>query len=177
MSRVGKMPVVLPEGVTVKVEHGKVLVSGPKGTLERMLPAGIAIASENGRAVVERPGETATSALHGTVRSLLAGMVGGVTSGYTRDLEISGVGFRAQMQGRKLVMSLGFSHPVEYEAPEDVQIELKDNQHITVSGLDKQRVGQTAARIRSFCPVEPYKGKGIRYQDEHVRRKAGKTVA
>lgn len=178
MSRIGRKPIDVPSGVDVKVNGPEVSVKGKLGELTWSVPDGISIAVDGGRVVVQRANEEKkTRSMHGTARSLIANMVKGVNEGYRRELVIQGVGYRAQMQGRKLIMTLGFSHPIEFEAPDGVDIEVKDNVNITVSGADKQQVGLASARIRGYCPAEPYKGKGIKYRDEYVRRKVGKTVA
>ncbi|MCR5774830.1 MAG: 50S ribosomal protein L6 [Lachnospiraceae bacterium] len=176
MSRIGKMPIAIPSGVTVNVaENNTVTVKGAKGELTRTLPSVLTIKQENGQITVERPDdEKETKALHGLTRSLLNNMVIGVTEGYSKTLEINGVGYRAQKQGKKLTLSLGYSHPVVMEDPEGISTEVKDNQ-IIVSGISKEAVGQYAAVIRSKRSPEPYKGKGIKYTDEVIRRKVGKT--
>ena len=176
MSRIGKMPIAIPAGVTVNVaENNTVTVKGPKGELTRTLPAVLTVKQEDGNIIVERPNdEKETKALHGLTRSLLNNMVIGVTEGYSKTLEINGVGYRAAKQGKKLTMSLGYSHPVEMEDPEGITTEVKDNQ-IIVSGISKEAVGQYAAVIRDKKRPEPYKGKGIKYIDEVIRRKVGKT--
>lgn len=178
MSRIGKQPVVIPSGVTVSVTGEAVAVKGPKGELTQRMPSGVEVKVADGRATV---GLTANDpqarANYGTLRSLLQNMVVGVTQGYSRSLEIQGVGFRANMQGQRLVMNVGYSHPVEYDVPAGIDLTVKDGTNLSVTGLDKCLVGQVSARIRGFCPPEPYKGKGVRYKDERVRRKAGKTVA
>ena len=176
MSRIGKMPIAVPAGVTVDVaENNKVTVKGPKGTLERVLPAVLTIKVEDGQVVVERPNdEKQTKALHGLTRSLLNNMVIGVSEGYKKILEINGVGYRAQKQGKTLTLSLGFSHPVIMEDPEGIETKVVDNK-IEVEGIDKEKVGQYAAVIRDKKRPEPYKGKGIKYIDETIRRKVGKT--
>ena len=176
MSRIGKMPIAIPSGVTVNVaENNEVTVKGPKGELKRALPAVLIIKQEDGQLTVERPNdEKENRVLHGLTRSLLNNMVVGVTEGYTKTLEINGVGYRAAKQGKKLTLSLGYSHPVEMEDPEGITTEVKDNQ-IIVSGISKEAVGQYAAVIRDKRPPEPYKGKGIKYSDEVIRRKVGKT--
>jgi large subunit ribosomal protein L6 len=178
MSRIGKKPVAVPSGVVVTVNGARVSAKGPKGELSQALPAPVAAAVKDGFVHVTCADESAGgSSLHGLARSLVANMLAGVAKGYTIDLELQGVGFRAAVQGPKLTLTIGYSSPVEYVAPEGIVIAVKDNVNIAVSGPDKQRVGDTAARIRSFYPPEPYKGKGIRYKGEHVRRKTGKTVA
>ena len=176
MSRIGKMPIAIPSGVTVNVaENNTVTVKGPKGELKRTLPAMLTIRSEDGQLKIERPDdEKQTKAYHGLTRALINNMVVGVTDGYSKTLEINGVGYRAAKQGKKLTLSLGYSHPVEMEDPEGISTEVKDNQ-IIVSGISKEAVGQYAAVIRSKRPPEPYKGKGIKYADERIRRKVGKT--
>ena len=176
MSRIGKMPIAIPSGVNVDIaENNKVTVKGPKGTLERVLPAILTIKLEDGQLKVERPNdEKETKALHGLTRSLINNMVIGVTEGYKKTLEINGVGYRAQKQGKKLTLNLGFSHPVEMEDPEGIETKVVDNK-IEVEGIDKEKVGQYAAVIRDKKRPEPYKGKGIKYIDEVIRRKVGKT--
>ena len=176
MSRIGKMPIAIPNGVNIDVaENNKVTVKGPKGTLERVLPSILTVKIEDGQIKVERPNdEKETKALHGLTRSLINNMVIGVTDGYKKTLEINGVGYRAQKQGKKLTLNLGFSHPVEMEDPEGIETKVVDNK-IEVEGIDKEKVGQYAAVIRDKKRPEPYKGKGIKYSDEVIRRKVGKT--
>ncbi len=176
MSRIGKMPIAIPNGVNIDVaENNKVTVKGPKGTLERVLPSILTVKIEDGQIKVERPNdEKETKALHGLTRSLINNMVIGVTDGYKKILEINGVGYRAQKQGKKLTLNLGFSHPVEMEDPEGIETKVVDNK-IEVEGIDKEKVGQYAAVIRDKKRPEPYKGKGIKYSDEVIRRKVGKT--
>ena len=176
MSRIGRMPIAIPTGVTVEVaENNKVTVKGPKGTLERVLPAEMEIKVEDGHVVVTRPNDLKKmKALHGLTRSLIHNMVVGVSEGYTKELEVNGVGYRAQKQGKKLVLSLGYSHPVEMEDPEGLESKVDGNK-IIVSGISKEKVGQYAAEIRDKRRPEPYKGKGIKYADEVIRRKVGKT--
>ena len=176
MSRIGRMPIAVPAGVTVEIaENNKVTVKGPKGTLERVLPSEMDIKLENGEVVVTRPNDLKKmKSLHGLTTTLIANMVTGVTEGYAKTLEINGVGYRAQKQGKKLVLSLGYSHPVEMEDPEGLESVVEDNK-ITVKGIDKEKVGQYAAEIRGKRAPEPYKGKGIKYADEVIRRKVGKT--
>ena len=177
MSRIGRMPIAVPAGVTVDIaENNKVTVKGPKGTLERVLPAEMEIKLEDGHIVVTRPnGLKKMKSLHGLTRSLLANMVHGVTEGYEKVLEVNGVGYRAQKQGKKLVLSLGYSHPVEMEDPEGLESVVEGQNKIIVKGIDKEKVGQYAAEIRDKRRPEPYKGKGIKYVDEVIRRKVGKT--
>ena len=176
MSRIGRMPIAVPAGVTVEIaENNKVTVKGPKGTLERVLPSEMDIKLENGEVVVTRPNDLKKmKSLHGLTRTLIANMVTGVTEGYTKTLEINGVGYRAQKQGKKLVLSLGYSHPVEMEDTEGLESVVEDNK-ITVKGIDKEKVGQYAAEIRGKRAPEPYKGKGIKYDYEVIRRKEGKA--
>ena len=177
MSRIGRLPVAIPAGVEVKVADGNVVtVKGPKGTLERALPVEMEIKVEDGHVVVTRPNDLKKmKSLHGLTRTLVANMVTGVTKGYEKVLEINGVGYRAQKQGKTLVLSLGYSHPVEMVDPEGVETTLDGQNKIIVSGIDKEKVGQYAAEIRDKRRPEPYKGKGIKYADEVIRRKVGKT--
>ena len=178
MSRVGNAPIEVPNGVTVKVDGSDVEVTGPKGTLNQRVPEPIMVRTDGPLLVVERPDDSRQAkALHGLSRTLLANMVLGVTEGFTRELEIVGVGYRANAQGNdKVQLTLGFSHPVEVSAPEGVTFEVPQPTQIIVSGIDKQKVGQTAANIRALRKPEPYKGKGVRYLGEHVIRKAGKAA-
>ena len=177
MSRIGKMPVVLPKGVEVEQANGTLSVKGPKGSLELNAHPDMNVVIDGGEVRVERPSdEKEHRALHGLTRSLIANMVTGVTDGFAKTLEIVGVGYRADVTGKGLTLNLGFSHTIDYEPPDGVSIECPNQTTIVVSGIDKQKVGQTAAVIRAFRPPEPYKGKGIRYRGEHVRRKAGKTA-
>lgn len=177
MSRVGKMPIAIPQGVTVEIaENNQVTVKGPKGELSRVLPAEMTIKEEDGHIIVERPNDLKKNrALHGLTRALLNNMVVGVTDGFKKTLLITGVGYRASMQGNKLNLALGYSHPIEMEVPEGLTIEVPEQTKIIVSGINKEKVGQCAAEIRGYRPPEPYKGKGIRYDDEYIRRKVGKT--
>ncbi|MBQ4529283.1 MAG: 50S ribosomal protein L6 [Lachnospiraceae bacterium] len=177
MSRIGRMPIAIPAGVTVDIaENNKVTVKGPKGTLERVLPAEMEIKSENGEVVVTRPNDLKKmKSLHGLTRTLINNMVVGVTNGYEKVLEVNGVGYRAQKQGKKLVLALGYSHPVEMEDPEGVESVVDGQNKIIIKGIDKEKVGQYAAEIRDKRRPEPYKGKGIKYADETIRRKVGKT--
>ena len=176
MSRIGRLPVVVPAGVTVEVkENNYVVVKGSKGTLERNLPVEMDIKVEDGHIVVTRPNDLKKmKSLHGLTRTLINNMVVGVTAGYEKVLEVNGVGYRAQKQGKKLVLSLGYSHPVEMEDPEGLETTVDGNK-ITVKGISKEKVGQYAAEIREKRRPEPYKGKGIKYADEVIRRKVGKT--
>ncbi len=176
MSRIGRMPIAVPAGVTVDIaENNKVTVKGPKGTLERVLPAEMEIKQEDGHLIVTRPNDLKKmKSLHGLTRTLLNNMVVGVTDGFVKELEVNGVGYRASKQGKKLVLALGYSHPVEMEDPEGLE-SVVDGNKITVKGIDKEKVGQYAAEIRAKRAPEPYKGKGIKYVDEVIRRKVGKT--
>jgi large subunit ribosomal protein L6 len=177
MSRIGKNPVPVPSGVETVVDGLNVRVSGPKGALEATMPVGVLIRPEEGLVVVERTGDSPTErSRHGLVRSLIANMVTGVTEGYTITLEMVGVGYRAALKGKDLELQVGFSHPVQIEAPEGITFEVPAPTKIVVSGIDKQLVGQISADIRKVRPPEPYKGKGIRYAGEVVRRKAGKAA-
>ncbi len=177
MSRIGRMPIAIPAGVTVTIaENNKVTVKGPKGTLERELPVEMDIKEEDGHIVVTRPNDLKKmKSLHGLTRTLINNMVVGVTNGYEKVLEVNGVGYRAQKQGNKLVLSLGYSHPVEMTDPEGIEAVLEGQNKIIVKGIDKEKVGQYAAEIRDKRRPEPYKGKGIKYADEVIRRKVGKT--
>ena len=177
MSRIGKMPILVPQGVEVKIgKDNLVSVKGPKGTLERKLSSDMNIALENGQLEVTRPGDLKKfKALHGLTRTLINNMVVGVTEGFTKTLEINGVGYRAAKSGKKLTLSLGYSHPVEFTDPDGVEATVEGNNKIIVSGIDKEKVGQYAANIREKRPPEPYKGKGIKYDYERIRRKAGKA--
>lgn len=178
MSRIGKKAITLSDKVKVKLgDGGAVAVEGPKGKLDWKLPEQIRVRQEEGVLIFERSSENRqVRALHGLSRSLVANMVQGVEEGFSKDLEIQGVGFRAAVQGKQLNLSVGFSHPVEFPIPEGITITVTDNTKVKVEGIDKQKVGQVASDIRSYYPPEPYKGKGIRYAGELVRRKAGKTV-
>lgn len=176
MSRVGKKPIVIPEGVTVTVDKNNVTVKGPKGELSRSFSPDITINVEENVVNVTRPSDVKEHrALHGTTRAVIANMVEGVSAGFSRGLELIGVGYRAQKQGNKLVLNVGYSHPVEIEPEQGLEIEVPANTKIIVKGTDKERVGALAANIRGVRPPEPYKGKGIRYEGEFVRRKEGKT--
>ena len=176
MSRIGRMPIAIPAGVTVDIaENNLVTVKGPKGTLSRALAPEMEIKVEGTEVIVSRPNDLKKmKSLHGLTRTLIHNMVIGVTEGYTKTLEIQGVGYRAEKSGKKLTLHLGYSHPVEMEDPEGLESKV-DGMNIIVSGIDKEKVGQYAANIREKRQPEPYKGKGIRYADEHVRRRAGKT--
>ena len=179
MSRIGRLPIDIPAGVEVKIEEGnKVTVKGPKGTLEKCLPVEMTIKQEDNQVVVTRPNDLKKmKSLHGLTRSLIANMITGVSEGYEKKLEINGVGYRAQKQGSKVVLNLGYSHPVEVEDSADYKLEVPNPNTIIVTGIDKQIVGEVAAKIREKRLPEPYKGKGIKYADEVIRRKEGKTGA
>lgn len=176
MSRIGKMPVVLPKGVTVSIDGTTVQVKGPKGELSQTFHEDMTIAQEDGKIVVSKPDDKAYDAMHGMVRAMINNMVKGVSDGFSKTLEIEGVGYRGELQGKNLVLALGYSHPVPVEPPAGISFVVDKSQRvITIEGSDKQMVGQVAANIRSLRPPEPYKGKGIRYQGEKIRRKAGKA--
>ena len=178
MSRIGKLPIAIPEGVEVTMNGKDITVKGPKGTMTRTVVAPIDVEVKDGQIVVTRHDDEAQNrAYHGLTRALLNNMVIGVSKGFEKKLEIIGVGYRAQMQGNKLVLNVGKSHPVEYVAPEGIQIEVPAPTKITLTGYDKEKLGVFAAELRAVRPPEPYKGKGIRYEGEYVRRKAGKTGA
>ncbi len=177
MSRIGRLPVPLPKGVDFKQKDGTLSVKGPKGELSMNIPPDMVVKIEDDQLVVERPSDNRTHrALHGLTRALAANMVEGVTTGFSKTLEIIGVGYRAEDKGKQIRLHLGFSHTIDYTPPEGVTLEVPQPTSVVVSGADKQKVGQAAAEIRSFRPPEPYKGKGVRYKDEYVRRKAGKTA-
>jgi large subunit ribosomal protein L6 len=177
VSRIGKQPIAVPDGVEINIEPELVKVKGPKGELEERVSREIGVAQENGEIVVTRSTDRGEHrALHGLTRSLIANMVEGVTNGYEKRLEIQGVGYRAQLQGNKLVLALGYSHPVEVNAPDGIDFEVPQPTRITVRGISKQVVGEVAAIIRKQRPPEPYKGKGIRYEGEYVARKVGKRA-
>ena len=177
MSRIGRLPVAIPAGVTVEVAANDVVtVTGPKGTLVKELPVEMEIKVEGEEVVVTRPSDLKKmKSLHGLTRTLINNMVVGVTQGYEKVLEVNGVGYRAQKQGNKLVMNLGYSHPVEIEIMDGIEIEIPENTKVVVKGINKQKVGEAAAQIRKWRKPEPYKGKGIRYEGEVIRRKEGKT--
>jgi large subunit ribosomal protein L6 len=176
MSRIGKRPIPIPNNVTVTIADQHVAVKGPKGELSRTLPAEVEVVQEDGNILVNRRNESRVARQrHGLSRTLVSNMVEGVSQGFQRRLEIQGVGYRAQVQGRNLVLSVGYSHPVQIEPPEGIQLAVENNTNVIVSGINKEIVGNIAASIRAVRPPEPYKGKGIRYAGEMVRRKAGKT--
>jgi large subunit ribosomal protein L6 len=178
MSRVGQKPIAIPAGVQVALSGAVLSAKGPKGTLERTIPEVFEVRVDKGQVSIQpKTNAEGVSALHGLNRRLIANMVDGVAKGYLKELEIQGVGFKASVQGRKAVFMLGYSSPVELDVPQGIEIKVADNVNVSVSGADKQLVGDVAARIRSLYPAEPYKGKGVRYKGEYVRRKVGKTVA
>ncbi|MEQ8201687.1 MAG: 50S ribosomal protein L6 [Syntrophomonadaceae bacterium] len=178
MSRIGRKPISLPAGVEVKIEDNIITVKGPKGLLSQSIPEDIIIEQQENELLVTRPSDAKRHrAMHGLTRALVANMVTGVTTGFEKKLEMVGVGYRAQMQGSKLVMNIGYSHPIEIDPPQGVEFEVPAVTRITVKGIDKQLVGNTAADIRALRKPEPYKGKGVRYENEVVRRKAGKSGA
>lgn len=177
MSRIGKNPIPLPDGVTVSVEGSTALVKGPKGELRQHVPAGLGYEVVDGHLQITRPDESKTMrAYHGLVRALIANQIQGVTQGWEKNLEIEGVGYRAAVKGKVLDLQLQFSHPLEYPIPDGITIETPSQTKITIKGIDRQQVGQVAAEIRAFRKPEPYKGKGIRYKGEHIIRKAGKAA-
>jgi large subunit ribosomal protein L6 len=177
MSRIGKQPIAVPSGVEVTIEPELVKVKGPKGELSERVNRDMDVKQENGEILVARPTDRGDHrALHGLTRSLIANMVEGVTNGFEKRLEIQGVGYRAQLQGNKLVLALGYSHPVEMDAPDGIDFEVPQPTRVIVRGISKQVVGEVAANIRKARPPEPYKGKGIRYEGEHVARKVGKRA-
>ncbi len=176
MSRIGRMPIAIPAGVDVSVSGSTVTVKGPKGSLTETFHPNMNIAAADGAITVTRPDDTNTNkSLHGLTRTLIANMVEGVTNGYKKELQINGIGYRAEMKGKELVLTVGYSHKVNMTAPEGITIEVPDNTKIIISGADKQQVGQFASEVRGVRPPEPYKGKGIKYADEHIRRKEGKA--
>ena len=176
MSRIGKNPVPLPDKVTVSLDGLTVKVKGPKGELERTLPEGVSVSQDNNSILVAPTSNKRISLeRHGLCRTLIANMVEGVSNGFSKNLEIVGVGSRAQVKGKTLVVSAGYSHPVEMEAPEGITFKVENNTKVTVSGIDKELVGNEAAKVRAIRPPEPYKGKGIKYEGERILRKAGKS--
>ena len=176
MSRIGNKPIAIPDGVEVKVDGNHITVKGPKGTLEKDIHKNMSISIENNVLTVVRPDDTpANKSLHGLTRTLINNMIQGVVNEFKRELEVNGVGYRAQKKGNKLVMNLGYSHPVEMDPPEGITFDVPDANHITVRGIDKELVGQTAAVVRTKRPPEVYAGKGIKYAEEHIRRKEGKA--
>jgi large subunit ribosomal protein L6 len=177
MSRIGKQPITIPAKVKVDVKGSKVFVEGPKGKLDMHIPRRTTLKVEGTNITVSRDGDDAEAkALHGLSRSLLNNMVKGVSEGYMKKLEINGVGFKAAVVGKVVNLSLGYSHPINYDIPEQIKVTVEENTKVTIEGPDKQVVGQVAAEIRAFYPPEPYKGKGVKYSDERIERKEGKTV-
>ena len=177
MSRVGKNPVPVPSGVTAKMEANTIIVQGPKGRLEQRLHPDMIVELDDSEIRVKRPTESKLHrSLHGLTRTLIANMVEGVSNGFSKNLEIEGVEYRAELKGKALVLALGYSHPVRFDPPEGITIEVPEPKKIKISGIDIEQVGETAAKIRGFRPPEPYKGKGIRYAGEQIRRKAGKAA-
>ncbi|HXG47696.1 MAG TPA: 50S ribosomal protein L6 [Methylomirabilota bacterium] len=177
MSRIGKQPVTIPPKVKVELKGQRLQVDGPKGKLGLDLPRRTAAKVEGGAIIVSRQGDDAEArAMHGLARALVNNMVRGVSDGFVKKLEIQGVGFKAAVQGKTITLNLGYSHPINYEIPDQIKVTVEDNTKITIEGPDKQVVGQVASELRSFYPPEPYKGKGVRYADERVKRKEGKTV-
>lgn len=178
MSRIGKKPVVLPAGVTARLDNGQIVVKGPKGEMRHGLHPRIGVEIKDGKVAFSRSTDRSPDrAAHGLMRSLVAGAVEGVTKGFEKVLEINGVGYRAQAEGHKLTLALGLSHPVVFEVPKGTTVEVAQKNQIIIRGIDKHLVGHVASKIRSLRPPEPYKGKGIKYLDEHIRRKVGKTGA
>lgn len=176
MSRVGKKPITIPNGVEVTIDGNTVTVKGPKGTLTRQIHPDMTVKKEDNVLKVERPSDDRIHrALHGTTRSIIANMVEGVSNGFSKTLELVGVGYRAQKKGKTVVLSVGYSHPVEVQEPEGIELEVPSATQIVVKGIDKEKVGAVAANIRAVREPEPYKGKGIKYSDERIRRKEGKT--
>jgi large subunit ribosomal protein L6 len=177
MSRIGKQPIAIPAKVKVEIKGQQVFVEGPKGKLNWLLPRHTSIKVDNGQVLVSRQGDTdEVKALHGLSRALVNNMVRGVSEGFVKKLEIQGVGFKAAVQGKAVNLNLGYSHPINYPIPDQIKVTVEENTKLTIEGPDRQMVGQVAAEIRSFYPPEPYKGKGVRYADERVVRKEGKTV-
>jgi large subunit ribosomal protein L6 len=178
MSRVGKKPIEIPKNVTINLEGSTCIIKGPLGTLEHKIPRGVIVSNQDGQLVVSRQSdEKLDRSLHGLTRTLISNIIVGVTKGFSKELEIEGIGYRAKVEGRVLNLTVGYSHPVNYPMPEGITIEVKDQTKIQVKGIDKQLVGQVAAEIRGIKKPEPYKGKGIRYEGEHIRRKVGKAGA
>ncbi len=175
MSRVGRQPITIPSGVQITIQDRHITVKGPKGQLEWDYPSPITVRQEDVELIVERPDENRRNrSLHGTTRALIQNMVTGVSSGFERKLEINGVGYRASVQDQTMTLELGYSHPIKYELPEGISANVEKNVQITLQGIDKRILGEAAAKIRSFRPPEPYKGKGVKYLEEQIRRKVGK---
>ncbi len=178
MSRIGKRPVAVSKGIKIDKKDGKIKISGPKGELSAAMPSSIAIDIKENEIVLTRSSDVKLQkALHGTWRALISNMVKGVSEGFQRKLEIVGVGYKAELKGKKLQLALGYSHPILFEPPAGIKVEVPQPTNMIVSGIDKQLVGQVAAKLRSFRPPEPYKGKGVKYEGEYIRRKAGKAAA
>jgi large subunit ribosomal protein L6 len=178
VSRIGRKPITIPQGVKVQKSDLQINVAGPKGELNARVHPDVTVEIKDNTITVQRPSDVKQHrALHGLWRALIQNMLNGVTAGYSRKLELVGVGYRAEMKGKKLQLALGFSHPILFQPPDGIKIETPSQTNVTISGIDKQLVGQVAAKIRSFRPPEPYKGKGIKYEGEYVRRKAGKAAA
>jgi large subunit ribosomal protein L6 len=178
MSRIGRKPVDIPSGVKVDIKDGIIKVEGKGKSLEHSVPRRFEVEIKDNQVIISRPSDSAQHrALHGTTRSIIQNMVTGLTTGFEKKLKIQGVGYKAQVKGKSLVLDIGFSHSVNYDAPEDITIETPTPTEIVIKGIDKQKVGQTAAEIREYYPPEPYKGKGIRYEGEYVRQKQGKSIA
>ncbi|MEB3230255.1 MAG: 50S ribosomal protein L6 [Leptolyngbyaceae bacterium] len=176
MSRIGKKPIPIPQKVNVDIQGSSITVKGPKGELSRVMPTGVSLSEDNGAVLVQRVDDSLTSRQrHGLCRTLVANMVDGVSQGFQKRLEIQGVGYRAQVKGKNLVLNVGYSNPVEIAPPDGIDLAVEGNTNVIVAGIDKELVGNTAATIRSVRPPEPYKGKGIRYAGEMIRRKAGKS--
>lgn len=176
MSRVGKKPIEIPSGVEVSIDNNVITVKGPKGSLIKNFHKDIKVYKEENQVIVERPSDNKLHrALHGTTRSIINNMVEGVTNGYEKTLQLVGVGYRAAKSGKKVTLSVGYSHPVDFDPEEGIELDVPEQTKIIVKGIDKERVGATAAKIRSIREPEPYKGKGIKYENEHIRRKVGKT--
>lgn len=177
MSRIGKKPIELPKDIAVSIDGGVVTIKSTTGELKHRLPPEVTVEISSGKVEVKAGDDSRSSAMHGTTRSIIANHVAGLVKPYIKELEIQGVGFKAQQQGTKLVLALGYSHPIEFNVPAGITAKVNDGTAIVISGADKHMVGEVAARLRSYFPAEPYKGKGVRYKGEHVKRKAGKAVA
>ena len=178
MSRIGNQPVTLHKDVSLEVKADSLVFQGPKGEFNHKIPSGIEVKLEDGLVSVSRAANTKhLRAMHGTTRALIANMIEGCVTGYEKNLELHGVGFRAQLKGKEITLALGYSHPISYTPPEGVTITLDGDTNIKITGADKQKVGQAAAQIRSYYPAEPYKGKGVRYKGEQIRRKTGKAIS
>lgn len=177
MSRIGRMPIEIPQGIKADLKDGEITLDGPSGKLTQSIHPNVSVEIKDNKILVSRKAEDPfNKSLHGLHQRLIKNMVVGITKGFQKDLEISGVGYKAKMEGKSLIMQLGFSHPVKFDSPDGIKISVADNVNITVSGMDKQLVGEVAAVIRRYLPPEPYKGKGIKYKGEYIRRKAGKAA-